>query len=351
MKTHNIDILARAFTERDLAVANDQSIFHPRFEGNANVNHGTVFAANDANFDAQYLSEPLQEYIVGAPEDDGIEAILNAIAPAIPVGRSFTYRIHDTREQFQDDANTNEDIREIGGGFAEIRRTGTQTNGRTANKGLTMVLDNDQGGEDTNVQRRAVLNLRTRLFRSDLRRALTAIDANASLGSLTNSVNWGPSATKPDPDSDILTDVDAGGDVRGLDGNIVIEGGSARIQRIKSLRSSVNPAISINANLSGADRAQFYGVDSVVTVKNRRQVSASAKAKILGSVVYTLYTGANLMPDDPSNIKRFVSSTPQGIVRVYVQPMLKRTLITVEHYSLLAITSTLGITKRTVTFT
>lgn len=354
MKTQKFPMqaLRDCFASGDLAAANDQSLFYPRFEGNGSgVAHGTVFAANDANFDAQYLNEPLQDFIVGAPEDEGIEATLNALMPIIPVGRAFSYRTHDTREQFQDDADTDADIREIEGDFAKVRRTGTQVQGRVANKGLTMVLDNDQGGEDTEVQRRAVLNLRVRLLRSELRRGLTAIDSNAA-GGLTSSENWGPSnAGKPDPDYSILKDVDLGGDARGLDGNLVVEGGTARIYRIGCLRSSTNPAISMTANLSMKDRADLYGVDNIATVRNRRQVSATAKGKILGALVYTLYSRPNAMPDDASNIKRFVASTPQGIMRVYVQPVLKRTMVSVEHYSFTSCTSALGITKRTVTFT
>jgi hypothetical protein len=352
MKTQKYPMAALrdCFKSGDLTAANDQSLFYPRFEGNGSgESHGSIFAANDANFDAQYLNEPLQEFIMGAPEDEGIEVVLNQLMPVIPVGRAFSYRTHDTREQFQDDADSDQDIREIEGDFAKIRRTGAQVQGRVQNKGLTMVLDNDQGGEDTEVQRRAVLNLRVRLLRSELRRGLTAIDTNAAI---TNSENWGPSnAGKPDPDYSILKDVDAGGDARGLDGNLVVEGGTARIYRIGCLRSSVNPAISMTANLNARDRSDLYGVDNICTVRNRRQISATTKGKILGAVVYSLYSRPNAMPDDASNVKRFVSSTPQGILRVYLQPILKRTLVSVEHYSFTSCTSPLGITKRTVTFT
>lgn len=346
MKQHPSLILAAAIAGGNISLANDQSIFHDRFAGNIEVPHGQIFAANDANFDASHLSEPLTEYIVGAPEDEGLQAILDAIAPTIPVGRSFTYRTHDTKEQFQDDADSNADIREIGGDFAQIRRTGAQVDGRTDNKGLTMILDNDQGGEDLSVQQRAVANLRSRLLRSELRRALTIIDT----GSTNEGINWGPGNAARDPDTDLLNIVDLGGDARGVDSNVVILGGGARISRIKALRSKTAPD-QVGAQLTNEGLASFLGVDRVVVVNNRRQSSATAKAKILGDVVYGIYARQGAMPDDASNIKRFVTSTPSGLLRVYIQPMLKKTLVSVEHYSRVVGTSDLGKRKITVTYT
>lgn len=341
-----MQILSGAISAGDIALANDQSVFFPRFEGNLSVPHGTVMAANDANFDAEHLSVPLTNYIVGAPEDEGLLATLEAIAPSIPTGRAFTYRTHDTREQFQDDAGDDADIREIGGDFGKVKRTGTQVDGRTDNKGLVMILDNDQGGEDGSVQERAVANLRARLIRSDIRRVLTALDANDT----NTNTNWGPSATAPDPDVDLLTDVDSGGDARGMDSNIVVLGGGARIKRVRCLRTKTAPD-TVGAQLTDEQLAAFLGVDRVVTLKHRYQSSASAKSKVLGDVAFSYYAASGAMPDDASNIKRFVTNSGGGLFRVYIMPQLKKTLVAVEHYSRVVATSTLGIYKRTITYT
>jgi hypothetical protein len=339
--------LKAAVAAGNIALANDQSLFYPSFDGNVAFPHGTVQAANDANFDAQFLAQPLQDYIVGAPEDEGIQAILDAICPSIPVARSFTYRVHDTAEQFQDDSDSDADIREIGGDFAQVKRTGTQAEGRTDNKGLVMILDNDQGGEDQRVQERAVVNLRSRLLRSELRRAIAVLDAGAT----NTASNWGPSAVKPDPDMDMLTDVDAGGDARGVDSNIVILGGGARIKRKKCFRSQLTSGSNASAAMSDSELADMLGVNRVVTIRNRRQLTATTKGKIVGDLTYSYYVNSTAMPDDPSNVKRFVTLTPSGLLRVYVMSKLKRTIVAVEHYSRIVQTSSLGINKRTVTFT
>jgi len=339
------NILETSIASRDIEAFNDQGNLFPRFTGNPGA-HGTVCAANDSNFDADHLSVPLNEFIVGAPEDEGLLDILEAIAPSIPTARAFSYRTHDTKEQFQSDSDDDGDIREIGGDFSQVKRTGTKVDGRTDNKGLIMVLDNDQGGEDAAVQQRAVLNLRSRLLRSDLRRCMTALLAAAN----NTAKNWGGSATAPDPDVDLLEAVDRGGDARGVDSNLVILGGSARIKRVKCLRGKTNPDM-VGASLSNAQLAEFLGVDNVITLRNRYQSSATAKSKILGDLALALQSRKGAMPDDPSNIKRFVTMTPSGMVRVYVQLMLKKTLVAVEHYSRVVITSTLGIEKLTITYT
>jgi hypothetical protein len=54
------------------------------------------------------------------------------------------------------------------------------------------------------------------------------------------------------------------------------------------------------------------------------------------------------MKDDPSNIKRFVTGSD---LKVYVEKRLKRTFVSVEHYSRIVCTSTLGIYKLPTTYT
>lgn len=108
---------------KKIELANDMTAFYPLLPESGG-NNGGIYAANDANFDAEHLSEPLVDYIVGAEDDEGLVALLDAAAPVVPVGRAFTYRQHDTKESFQSDHLSDLDIREIGGDFAQIRRTG-----------------------------------------------------------------------------------------------------------------------------------------------------------------------------------------------------------------------------------
>ena len=81
------------------------------------------------------------------------------------------------------------------------------------------------------------------------------------------------------------------------------------------------------------------------------QSTASAKARILGSVAFAYSAPQQITKNDPSNLKRFVSMTPSGKFRVYIVPDVKRTIITVEHYSSLVATRTVGISSITPTFT
>ena len=331
---------------RDMSKLNDQTYLFGQMPDSGGKN-GQVFAANDANFDAAHLSEPMTDYIVGAVERDDLQALLGALAPDIPAARAFTYRTHDSREDFQTDSADDGDIREIGGEFKTVRRTGAQVDGRTDNKGLTMVLDNDQGGELPAVQQRAVLNLTQRLLRSELRRVITLLDGNDTAES---SVNWGPSNTTADPDSDLLSMLENSGDVRGLDSNVLVLGG-AWIRRVLALRRADNHGATVTGSMTPQQLAEYFNVERVVVMKTRFQSSGTAKAKILTNDVYAYYAAAGLMNDDPSNIKRFVTPTGAGGLRVYIEQRLKKTLVSVEHYSRIVCASAVGIRKLPTTYT
>lgn len=339
------NILAAALAA-NVATFNDQTQLFPLFKpGSASgITHGTICAANDANFDQQYIAEPLNDYIVGAPDDEGLLAAIEALFPSIPVGRAFTYRTHDTKEQYQTDSADDGDIREIGGNFPRIRTTGSQVDGRTDNKGLTMVLDNDQGGEDSAVQQRAVINLRNRLLRSDLRRGLVILDAND-----TNDAKTWSSGTTATPDLDVAVANNTGGDARGVDGNVVVWGKGAWIKRQIGTMNNVSPGMAGLAQINPAQAASIGGCERGVVLPFRYQSTSTAKAAVLADVVFIYHAKQGAMPDDPSNVKRFVTNTPSGLFRVYIQPELKKTLVTVEHYSRIVATSTVGIRKLTIT--
>jgi hypothetical protein len=308
---------------------------------------GIILAANDANFDATHLSEPLSEFVADTPDEEGLDTILEAMAPSVPVGRAFTYLVADTTAQFQAALN-DEDMRETGGDFSTTRPKGTQANGRTVNKGLTMILDNDQGGEDSAVQQRAVTNLRNRLLRTEIYRTEALLEANDT--ALTP--NWGATNTAADPDGNIASDLELGGDARGIDSNIVVFCGGAWLRRFLSLGVGSNAARHQTRNLTPQQLAELLGVDKVVKAKIRYQSSATAKTKVGDLKVFSYYAKAGAMPNDPSNIKRFVTPVPGGgMFRVYITPILKRTAITVEHYSTIDLTSSLGIRKTAPTFT
>jgi hypothetical protein len=329
----------------NVAALNDHSHLFAAFSNDAAP--GLIMAANDANFDSVHLSEPLTEFIADTPDDDGLDLLIEQACPSVPVGRAFTYRKHNTLEAFQAAIN-DEDIREIGGEFPTIRPTGTQENGRTANKGLTMILDNDQGGEDPAVQQRAITNLRNRLLRTELYRLEALLEANDT----ADTPNWGATNTAADPDGDLMSAINLSGDARGIDANTVLYGGGAWVTRFLSLGVGANAARHQTRNMTPQQLAQLMMVDRLAIAKFRRQSTAAAKTKIVGDKVFVYYTKAGAMTDDASNVKRFVTPVPGGgMFRVYVESVLKRTKVTLEHYSTIDLTSSLGIRKIAPTYT
>ena len=311
---------------------------------NPNASTGAVMAANDANFDGQYLSEPLSEYLVDYQDDEGLDVLLENAFPSVPVGRAFQYLTHDSTEAFQAALN-NEDIREIGGSFAEIKLTGTRVDGRTDNKGLCMMLDNDQGGEDPAVQQRAVTNLRNRLLRTELIRGEALLEANDT----PTSLNWKTAGS--DPDGNLMSAIDLSGDARGINPNIALFGGGAWVKRYLGLGVDANSGKFASRSLTPAQVAQLAGLDSLLVSNYRYQSGATTKAKVVADKVYVYYAKKGAMQNDPSNIKRFITNVPGGgLMRVYVQPHLKRTMVAVEHYSRIALTSSLGIRQLVVSY-
>ena len=310
---------------------------------------GEVYGlANDANFDASHLSEPLTEYMRGIPDTDGLQAMLDAIAPAVPVGRRFEYKQQNEKAILQQDADDDGDIREIGGDFKTVSSPGSKTDAATDNKGLAIVLDNDQGGENTQVQQYYVSMLRNRLLRSDLKRTVALLTSNAVS---SGTPNWGSANAARDPDADLLTMVDESGDARGINPNIVVIGGTAALRRKLALRGSDKAGAFASGMMSYEDLAELLEVDKVIPLRARYQSGANAKSKIAGSIAFSYYAQQGVTKDDPSNIKRFVTMTTQGVFRVYIEPVLKRTKIAVEHYSRIIATSTVGIRSVAPTYT
>lgn len=309
----------------------------------------TVYGlANDANFDAAHLSEPLTEYIRGVPDTDRLQEVLDAIAPPVPTGRRFSYMQHNEAAAFQHDQTDDGDIRPIGGDFKQVANKGTQTDGATDNKGLMIVLDNDDGGEDPAVQQYHVANLRNRLLRSDVKRAVALIDANDTSSS---TPNWGASNTTADPDGDLLTLMEDSQTARGCMPNVLLIGGLAALRRKLALRRQATSGGFATAQLTDEQLADFLGVEKVVTLRAAYQSSSTAKTRIAGSEAYAYYAQRGATKDDPSNIKRFVTMTQGGLFRVYIVPVLKRTQIVVEHYNRLVCTASTGIYSVKPTYT
>ena len=138
----------------------------PEDRGNG-MSHGTIVASNDSSFSAGNASVELTQFSQALVDSAQLERELEIVAPSVPAARKFTWRKHDDAADFQTEGD---DVRAIGAPFKQVKSTGTEENGRTLNKGLTVILDNDEmlpGDEE-----RWAGRLTRRIFRNDLVRAV-----------------------------------------------------------------------------------------------------------------------------------------------------------------------------------
>lgn len=299
---------------------------------------GVVCLANEARFTATNFNEPLTTYSTGWQDPENVLATLNDLFPSITVGRRFEYKKGLNAEAFLSETD---DLRAIGSAFKRVEYKGESANEKTINKGLTIRLDRDEmvaGSEE-----QAVSRLMTRLYRSDLRRGIALIVAGAT----NTGKTWDTTALK-DPDADVIADLITGGDARGINSNLVVYGETAWQKRSLSHRAQNTAGGFASAQLNEQQLAQLLGVERVRVSRERYQSAAATKTKIVGAYVLMYFAQANQGTDDPSNVKRFVTPTESGPVRVYREEHAKYIDISVEHYSNIVIPSTLGIRSLTI---
>ncbi len=304
--------------------------------GASNVS-GQVYAANASRFSSTYYSEPLTAYTVGWRDPENIEALLETLVPAVDVGRRFEWKLANNAEAFLSELD---DSRAIGASFKRVEASGTSQDSKTLNKGLTMRVDkDDEVGEGW--RERYTSSLLMRLTRNELRRGVTMIDTAA----INTAKVWGNASN---PDADLRAQLRAAKNIGGIRPNQIIMGGDAWDTRAEAYEAQNTPHAGRRATMSPEDLARSLMVGKVVVSEAVYTSGANTKADIIGSIALEYFAQSGLMKDDPSNVKRFVSPTSQGgRVAVYIEEHPKWTDITVEHYSNIIITSTLGIRKIT----
>lgn len=297
---------------------------------------GSICMANESRFNATHYSEPLTAFTVGWQDPENLSALLNFIAPAVTVGRRFEFKKAINAEAFLSETD---DLRATGAGFKRVEYGGESVNEKTLNKGLTIRIDNDDVvGDDW--QERYTQMLLQRLYRNEMRRAISLID---SVASNTDRI-WNSSAN---PDSHLRTALVSATNATGVRPNRILFGEGAWDLRASSYEVQDNAVSMRAAGMSPDELAAKLFVDGVRIVRARYQASASSKTAVLGNLVYTYYAEDGQMKDEPSNIKRFVTPADGGLYRVYIEPRTKYTDLTVEHYSNIVITSDVGIGKIT----
>jgi hypothetical protein len=301
---------------------------------NGRQDPGVICLANEARFTAANFSEPLTTYAVGFKEKENIQQELDIIAPPVAVPRRFEFKSASNAQEFLSEVD---DIRAIGSPFKRVEFSGTSVNQKTHNKGLMIRLDRDEDLSLPGAEERAVGRLITRLLRNDLRRGYVLLAAAAT----NTAKTWDTTANK---------DLDTGGESRGFESNLVVYGRAAWLKRLLSHRAqTVAGGVASSAISSPEELAMLFGIDKVIVSKSRYQSTGAAKAKnIGGAYVLMFYVSPSNDKDDPSNIKRFYTPTESGLFRVYREEHAKYVDITVEHYSNLVITSTVGIRMFTI---
>ncbi len=305
---------------------------------------GLVCLANESRFNASFLSTPLTAYTLGWASGEDLEKLLEFLAPEVPVSRRFSYKKAVNSDQFMGEADDS-DIRAIGAEFKRVTYGGSEAEGKTHNKGLTVRLDLDEESDDPMMEERQTAMLMKRLLRMEIRRAVALLDAAAVNANST----WG-AAAPVDADMELVQDLVTGCDSSGVRDNRVSIGDNAWSKRMLTLRAGDNAGAVANAGFTPEQLASFLQVDQVMICKERVQQTKTAKANLLGAnAVYMFNAQSGAGKDDPSNVKRFVTPMGGGKFRVYRQEVTSKLIdITVEHYSNIICTSTLGIRKRTV---
>ena len=301
-----------------------------------------ITLANSSKFDDAFLSEPLTAYALGWDDEGELKKTLDFIAPTVFVPRRFEYRRANNPSCFVMDK---EDIRAIGAEFPVIEPSGEIALGKTHNKGLSMRIDLDQVSTIPNWRQIATARLLRSLMRMEIYRAITALVAAAH----NTAVTWDTTAGK-DPDTDVMASLKLAIDSSGCKPNRVLYGDDAWSARVLSHRAQSTAGGFASASLTTNELARILGVKTVHVNTERYQATPTTKSGFAENKVILFNAHNSISPEDPSNIKRFVTPCGDGnAYRVYEHNVSGKICdITVEHYSNIVVTCNLGIETLTV---
>lgn len=309
----------------------------PAVDAGPGLNKKGIAFANETRFEANTYSEPVTHFITGvkAPKYEGL---LNFLAPSVTMPRRFEFKAFDKNDHFLTEVD---DQRAIGSAFKKVEYKGTTEQSKTFNKGLTITVDHEDAIGDAWRERYAMM-LKNRLQLNEIMRAVAILKGGATNVAKT----W--TSGEPDPDGDLLAQLDLAGDELGLEPNRIAWGKGPWMKRQGFYRTNNTPYAGSSALMMPEALAGLLGVESIRVVSNRYQETRTAKKKILGMILMFMAEDS-LLKDDPSHIKRFVSPTESGgDYRVHVEEKMKFTDITVEHYSNIVLPGTMGLRMITV---
>lgn len=325
----------------DILIANEASDYLP--QDNGNPQPGVVCMANTSRFVEAFFSEPLTTYATGWRDTEGLQDLLDFLAPPVEVPRRFEYSTFPNTEAFLSETD---DVRAIGADFKRVEYTQDKATSSTLNKGLTLRVDLDNVDQNTNWRERTIAKLQERIIRNEVRRSITLLSAAAN----NTAKTWDTTAGK-DPDQDVLTEFIAYSAAAGIPPSNLLYDNTAWSKRVLSHRAQSLAGGFMSAGSTIDQVASFVGVQRGMIARHYWQSLPTSKSAILGGNRVLLYIAQpNQTPDDPSNIKRFVTQTMGGtMVRTYEQQVsMKLVDLTVECYSRTVITSTIGIRQLTI---
>ncbi|OYV49064.1 MAG: hypothetical protein B7X06_00040 [Verrucomicrobia bacterium 21-51-4] len=295
-----------------------------------------ITAANESRFSAAHYSEPLTAFTAGWKDNDELAKLLDFLAPTVEVGRRFEFKKANNAECF---LSEDDDVRAIGAAFKRVEYSGESVNEKTLNKGLTIRVDHDDIVGDS-WRERYVHMLLQRLYRNEVRRA---VDALVALDTTSTAKIWA-GATASNPEGDVLEAILAAGDAMGVEPNRALFGRGAWQLRHQLYANGQTASAFAGLGMNPMQLASTLGLDDVRVSKERYQQSGqTGKTRLMSDKVILFHARNVLDKDDPSNLKRFVTPTEGGLFRVYLDEQCKYTDITVEHYSNIVTTSTLGV--------
>ena len=293
--------------------------------------------ANETQFNQNNYSDTLTQFTKTWEDNEGLKSLLNFIAPQVPVAHRFEYKRCNSDDFF---CSETDDERSAGSSFKRINFSGDIVQAKTYNKGLTVRVDADDiVGDDWQV--RYVHLLMKRLYRNELRRAINALKKNATSVDTT----WG---ANDQPDIDVRDNLIRSNQPKGFYPNRLLFGELAWYLRQDCYALQNNAGARISAEMSREKLAEKLMVDDIKLLK--KQNLGLQGNEIIGNEIFAFHAQNDLMKDEPSHIKRFVTPNNDGnLFRVYVEEHTKFVDITVEHYSNIVVTSKDSITQLNVT--
>ncbi|MEN9840648.1 MAG: hypothetical protein RL376_448, partial [Verrucomicrobiota bacterium] len=293
MKSHIYPLIALG-NEAPIAAASDS------------LAPGLIALANESRFVSTHYSEALTQFTVGYRDPENLLAAVDYIAPPVPVGRRFEWKKADNSEAFLTETD---DERAIGAGFKKVEYSGSTQLGKTANRGLTYVLDTDEDGGAV-TEESVVAMLQQRIIRNKYRRAISALLA---LSAGTASV-WSAVAQ---PDELMRAALATAQLDSGLFPNRGLVGLAAWNLRSAGLAAQNNAGAYAALAKTPAQVAGDLMLDDLRVDKALFQQTKTAKGRIVGSNFIGFTARDGLGKDDPSNLKQFYTPTGGGRFRVY----------------------------------